>query len=332
MTARRISTSLAWVAMIALSVVAGVATHRLSLVRNQLEQLAGRLTLDAGPESTLIYDTNDHLLSALFEEHRIGVPLSQVSPHVVNAVVAIEDKRFWAHSGIDVRRIVRAGYVNWRAGGYVQGGSTITQQLVRSLFLSREKTYGRKFREAVLARRLEERYSKEEILQAYLNRVYFGDGFYGIETAAAGYFGKPASSLNAVEAATLAGVIKGPSVYSLTKSPERARKRRDVVLAAMRAQGTLSDRELQAALTAPVTVINAVARETPRAPGSRPAHGADYFRDVVARELLARFGPEAVYTGGLRVYTTLDPQMQSSAESVIKCSPKRCGLRLTFTK
>src|SRR5262245_29538798 len=165
---------------------------------------------------------------------------------MVDAVVAIEDKRFWSHGGLDPRRIAMAALNNWRQGEYVQGGSTITQQLVRSLLLSREKTYLRKFKEAILARRLEERYSKDQILQAYLNRIYFGDGYYGIEAAANGYFGKPASALDAVEAATLAGLIKAPSLYSPTKSPERAHARRDLVLGVMLAQRKLTDEEYRA--------------------------------------------------------------------------------------
>src|SRR5262245_25540421 len=151
-----------WSALIVLGASAGIAVHRLWEFRSGLERLADRLTLDVGPESTLLYDNNDNLVSALFEEHRIAVPLDDISPHLVNAGLVTEDKRFHHHDGVDLRRIAMAFVANQRAGQIVQGGSTITQQLVRSILLSREKSYLRKAKEAVLAKRLEERYSKRD--------------------------------------------------------------------------------------------------------------------------------------------------------------------------
>jgi 1A family penicillin-binding protein len=305
-----------WTALVILGIATGALVQRLWVLRAEIERLAAQLTLDAGPESTLIYDQHDELVSALFEQHRIGVPLDRMSAHAANAVVAVEDRRFFTHEGLDIRRIVKAGLVNLRARSIVQGGSTITQQLVRSLLLNRERSFTRKFKEAVLARRLEERYSKQDILEAYLNRVYFGDGYYGIEAASLGYFGKSATTLDVVEAATLAGLIKGPSLYSPTKFPERARQRRDLVLAQMRAQGMLSDVDYQAATAVPVHVSIARGDRT-GVPDPRHTRGAEYFRDAVQRELLQRFGSEAVYTGGLRVYTTLDRDLQTMAEGVV---------------
>ena len=314
--ARRALVWIAWMVLIAAGALAGLAMHRLWEFRSGLERLADQLTLDAGPESTLIYDSNNNLVSALFEEHRIAVPLNEISPHLVNGVLVIEDGRFFDHDGIDLRRIVMAAVANHRAGEIVQGGSTITQQLVRSILLSREKSYMRKLKEAILARRLEERYSKHDILQAYLNRVYFGDGYYGVQAAAIGYFGKPASALDAVEGATLAGSIKGPSLYSPTKAPEKARERRDLVLREMRAAGMLSDDEFQQAVVVPVKASIAKGDAT-GVTDLRHTRGGEYFRDVVVRELLDRFGSEAVYTGGLRVYTTLDRRLQSLGEAVV---------------
>jgi penicillin-binding protein 1A len=203
---------------------------------------------------------------------------------------------------------------NQRAGDIVQGGSTITQQLVRSILLSREKSYLRKAKEAILARRLEEQYSKRDILQSYLNRVYFGDGYYGIQAAALGYFGKSAAELDAVESALLAGLIKGPSLYSPTKAPELARKRRDLVLSLMHDQGMLNDQDYQTAVALPVTATLA---PSDRSADPRRMHGGEYFRDAVTRELIHRFGSEAVYTGGLRVYTTLDRRLQALAEETV---------------
>jgi penicillin-binding protein 1A len=311
---RRAWLSLAWAIIIALTVTTGFVVHRLWELRGDIEHLASRLVLDIGPESTLIFDGRDRLISALFEEHRIAVRLEDISPHVVRAVLATEDKRFHDHPGIDVRRVIMAAIANYRAGHIVQGGSTISQQLVRSIILNREKSYARKIKEALLAFRLEERYSKTQILEAYLNRVYFGDGYYGIEAAALGYFGKPAARLDAVESALLAGLIKGPSLYSPTRAPELARLRRDLVLGEMREDGMLSEADYSHAIARPVPTLLAKPNRGART-DLRHVRGGEYFRDAVARELIQRFGEEAVYTGGLRVYTTLDQNLQALAET-----------------
>ena len=312
---RAVWMTLVWALIGAMGVAAGAAVHKLWLFRDGIERLADQLTLDAGPESTLLYDGNDNVVSALFEEHRITVRLDEMSPHLVNAVLVTEDKRFYDHDGLDLRRIVMAAVANRRAGEIVQGGSTITQQLVRSVLLNREKSYDRKIKEALLAQRLEERYSKHDILEAYLNRVYFGDGYYGIEAAALGYFGKTSAELDAVESALLAGLIKGPSLYSPTRAPELARKRRDLVLSLMHSEGMLTKDEYRSAIVLPVGALLA----SDRAPGTdlHRIRGAEYFRDAVARELIRRFGSEAVYTGGLRVYTTLDRSLQRLAEETM---------------
>jgi 1A family penicillin-binding protein len=316
MESRRWVAITGWTLAILLGLGTGVVVQRLWVLRGDVEALADRLTLDSGPESTLVYDGNDQLVTALFEEHRIGVTLDAISPHVVNALIAIEDKRFFSHRGLDYRRILKSAVVNLRAGEIVQGGSTITQQLVRAVLLSREQTYARKLKEAVLARRLEERYSKRQILEAYLNRVYFGHGYYGIEAAALGYFGKSASALDAAEAATLAALIKGPSVYSPTRAPQSARQRRNLVLAQMQLQGMLSAADAQTAAAAPIGTRSAAPAPT-IAPDPRDVRAAGYFRDLVNRELVERFGADVVYTGGLRVYTTIDPKLQALAEEAI---------------
>ncbi len=308
--------SVAWAVLIALGVAAGLAVHRLWQFRSEMERLADRLTLDVGPESTLLYDSNNNLVGAVFEEHRITVPLDQVSRHLTNAVLVTEDRRFFDHDGIDLRRIVAAFLANTRAGAIVEGGSTITQQLVRSMLLDRDRTYRRKIIEAILARRLEESYSKRAILEAYLNRVYFGDGYYGVEAASIGYFGKPAARLSPGEAATLAGVIKGPSIYSPTKNPQGCKERRDIVLTLMHEDRMLSDEEFATASQTPVQAM-LVSGDKAGLPDARHAHGAEYFRDAVTRELIDRFGADAVYTGGLRVYTTLDRNLQRLAETVM---------------
>jgi penicillin-binding protein 1A len=303
-----------WGVLIVAGAAAGAGVHRLWQLRDEFERLADRLTLDVGPESTLLYDANDDLVAAVFEEHRIAVPLEEISPHLVNAVLVTEDKRFYHHDGVDLRRIVTAAVANLRAGEIVQGASTLTQQLVRSISLDREKSYRRKLKEAMLARRLEERYTKHAILQAYLNRVYFGDGYYGIQAAALGYFGKSAATLDAGESALLAGLIKGPSLYSPTKAPELARQRRDLVLRLMRNYRMLSPQEYDAAINLPVA---ALLEKAARQADPRQMRGGEYFRGAVTRELIRRFGSEAVYTGGLRVYTTLDQRLQTLAEESV---------------
>jgi 1A family penicillin-binding protein len=312
-----VTTIVAWTLLIVLGLVSGFAVHQLWQFRTGVERLADRLTLDVGPESTLLYDANNNLVSALFEEHRMSVSLDDMSPHMTNAVLVTEDRRFFDHDGIDIRRIAASAVANQRAGEIVQGGSTITQQLVRSILLDREQTYSRKLKEVILARRLEEMYGKRPILEAYLNRVYFGDGYYGVEAAAVGYFGKSATDLDAAESATLAGLIKGPSIYSPTKAPDKARERRDWVLGEMKSEGMLSDQEFQAAVSVPVKTLLARG-ESRGVEDLRHARGAEYFRDAVSRELIEQFGAEAVYTGGLRVYTTLDRGLQRIAEEVVE--------------
>ncbi len=155
-------------------------------------------------QATTLYDIHDKPVFTIFKEYRIEVGLSHMSPHLRRAIVAIEDQRFADHKGVDLTRIIAAAIVNFRAGRRAQGGSTITQQLARQMFLGREKTVWRKIREAMLAMRIERMYSKDEILELYLNKVYFGDGLHGAEAAARGYFGKSADDLSLSEAALLA--------------------------------------------------------------------------------------------------------------------------------
>src|SRR5436190_2172983 len=197
--------------------------------------------LDPGPQTTLIFDSNDRPISALYREHRMPVLLEDMSDNLVNAVLVTEDRRFYQHDGVDMRRMAASWFANLRAGRIVQGGSTITQQFVRGAFLDKSRTYSRKIREAWLANRLESQFSKNQILQAYLNHVYFGDGYYGVEAASRGYFGKPAKQLNPAEAATLAAMINRPSGYGLRKAGQRIRERRDWVLEQMHAARHLDD-------------------------------------------------------------------------------------------
>lgn len=259
------------------------------------------------PVSTLVYDLRDRPVFSIFKEHRTTVGLKDISPHIVRAVLAVEDERFYSHGGIDVRRIVGAAVANLKQGELAQGGSTITQQLARKTFLTDQKSFWRKAREIVLAVRLEWAFSKDEILEMYLNRIYFGRGFYGIEAAAQGYFGKKASAVTLDEAALLVGLIQAPSAYAPPANLKKALARRTVVLARMRAVEAITAREAERADKAKVNLRREL---------GQPRFG-EYFRNRIAVELADRFGEEMVWNGGLRVFTTVDPVMQRAAERAL---------------
>ena len=184
--------------------------------------------------STVFFDRHGSQAFTISKEHRYEVPLEEISQNLRNAIIAIEDQRFYDHSGVDLVRVGGAALANLREGRRAEGASTITQQLARQSFLTFEKTYTRKLQEIMLATALEAEYSKDEILELYLNKVYFGSGLYGAEAAARGYFGKSAADLNVAEAALLAGLVKAPSSYAPTVNKERAVARRAVVLNQMR--------------------------------------------------------------------------------------------------
>ena len=257
-------------------------------------------------QATQIYDAADKPVFTIFKEQRIEVPLEQVSPNLIKAVLSVEDQRFYEHSGVDMIRIAAAALKNIETGRRAEGGSTITQQLARQSFLSRDKTFRRKIKEAILAARIERRYSKHDILELYLNKVYFGDGLYGVEAASRGYFAKHASELDVAQAALLAGLIQSPSSYAPTVNLDRAVARRNVVLQTMVDSGAIDRTQDQSAKSEPVTLHNALeVRET---------FGL-YFKEQVQRELVDRFGWKRVAEGGLRVYTTLDTDLQQAAET-----------------
>jgi penicillin-binding protein 1B len=239
------------------------------------------------------------------------VRLDALPPHLIDAVLAIEDHRFLEHSGLDLRRIAGAIVANLKAGRVVQGGSTLTQQLVKNLYLSRERTWFRKLQEAPLALLLELRRSKPEILEAYLNEVYLGQtggvAIHGVGAAALHWFGRPVESLALHEAALLAGMLRGPSLYSPRRDPEAARARRDRVLERMVEVGSLTPEALAVARARPLGVI--AARAVPIS--------ARYFADALRADIDARYPPEQLASGGLSVYTTLDLRLQRIAEAAV---------------
>ena len=242
---------------------------------------------------------------------RHPVPLATVPKHLVQAVLAAEDRRFFEHPGIDVRAVARAVWVNVRRGGLAQGGSTLTQQLVKNLVLTPKRTWGRKAREAAIAVALERRYSKDEILSAYLNGIYLGQhgGFavYGVGAAARSFFGKDVERITVGEAATLAGIIRAPNTYSPVQHPERARERRNVVLRQMRDLQMLDDKQLAQASQERLvvqrgTVINAL---------------GPYFADWVRGQVEQVQPADESSSGGLRIYTTLNTVLQRAAEGAL---------------
>lgn len=270
--------------------------------RDELRQL------EETAEGTTIYDMNGKPLFSIPTQYRIEVPLNRISPSLRRAIIAVEDARFYEHDGMDAIRVVGAFFSNLRQGRPAEGASTITQQLARVSFLSRDKTLRRKLREAILAQRIEHIYTKDDIIEIYLNKVYFGDGLYGAEAAARGYFGKSAADLSLAEAAMLAGIVRAPSASNPTVDMARAIGRRNVVLKLMRDHHFITRAERDAAMGAPVTL-----RDDLR--GGDPS--GLHFREVVTRQLLDRFGRDAIHKERLRVYTTIDPNMQKAAEAAV---------------
>ena len=263
-----------------------------------------------GPANSFVYAANGSLLGAIpAEKNRQPVALSQISPWMGKATVAIEDKRFYKHGGVDYRGIVRAAVKDLRAGRVVQGGSTITQQLVRNLYISRQRTFKRKVKEACLAIKLARNKPKDWILGAYMNAVYYGNHAYGIEAAAQTYFSRRASALTLDQSALLAGLPQAPSVFDPLHRPLDALERRDQVLRAMRENGALTHRQFVSAISD---------RKLHLVPGRLYSRIREpYFFSYVRDQLIAEYGANTVRTGGLKVYTTIDPRLQAAAKRAI---------------
>ncbi|ACX52788.1 penicillin-binding protein, 1A family [Ammonifex degensii KC4] len=262
----------------------------------------------SGNSSTLLYDSQGKLIAEVGTQYRIPVKLGEIPLEVQNAFLAVEDARFYEHIGIDFRGILRALWNNLTKKGIYEGGSTITQQLARNCFLSQERTWKRKIQEAILALAIERHYRKQEILEFYLNHVYFGAGAYGIQAAARTYFNKDVSQLTLEEGALLAGLVQAPSAYSPFENPKAALERRNMVLDAMVRWGFLDPARAQALKEKPLKL-------NPGTTGSG-VPGA-YFVDYVTEQLVAKYGADRVFREGLRVYTTLDSRIQEIAERVL---------------
>ena len=266
-------------------------------------------SVDIG-SNTFVYAADGSLLGSIpAERNREPVSAKDMSLWVRKATIAIEDRRFFEHSGVDLEGTARAAVANLRAGGIVEGGSTITQQLVRNLYISRERTVQRKVKEACLATKLDRARSKEWILTTYLNQVFYGNRAYGIEAASRTYFSKPASKLLLSEAALLAGLTQAPSVYNPFTVPARALARRNEVLRAMLDTGVITARVYRLALATKLNLRRGSVYEAIREP---------YFFGYVRDRLIEEYGPQEVRSGGLKVYTTIIPRYQRLAERSIR--------------
>ncbi|MEG6615503.1 PBP1A family penicillin-binding protein [Peptococcaceae bacterium 1198_IL3148] len=287
-----------WVILLCLFILAGCSSS------------LGELPEPDVPVASRILDSSGKLITQIGEFNRYPVDLDEISNDMQNALVAIEDYRFYQHYGVDPIGLVRAAYNNLRAGKIVEGGSTITQQLAKNLYLTHERTFTRKVKELYYAIQLERAYTKDEILNQYLNTVYFGQGTYGVQTAANAYFNKDAKDLTLAESAMLAGFLKGPSYYSLPENYSAAKERQEIVLNRMFALEYITKAELDAAVKENISIKAA----------DNTGRRAAYFVAELIEQLdqLVPGGKERLYTEGLIIETTLDLKMQQAAEQAMQ--------------
>ncbi|HID95579.1 MAG TPA: hypothetical protein EYP53_05925, partial [Candidatus Latescibacteria bacterium] len=267
----------------------------------QLERIKPKLI-------TTLYSADGQILKRFAEERRELVSYERIPPQLINAVVAVEDERFWEHWGLVPSAIIRAAFANLKARRIVQGGSTITQQLARNLFLSQRINLTRKIKEALTAVRIERTYSKREIVEMYLNQVYFGHGAWGVQSAARLYFSKDVEDLSPTQCFLLAALLKAPSIYSPIDYPDRALMRRNFVIERMRRVGMISDSQAQEYKESDLEL-------NPRA---EMAEEAPYFVEYVRQELERKYGSHILYEDGVSVYTTLNLRLQRVAEQVFQ--------------
>lgn len=254
-----------------------------------------------------VYADNGEIIGQFFIERRLYTPIDQIPHDLTQAVIAVEDIRFLEHPGLDIIGIARAAWTNLKRGGRFQGASTITQQLARALFLSPERTYQRKIKELILAVKMEWVLTKDQILEMYLNQIYFGHGAYGIAAATLTYFDKSVTELSLPEAAFLAGLPKAPNTYSPYRNPDLAKSRKELVLGRMIEAEFISEEEAQTAMG---TTLNYQRQSIERI--------ASYFIEEVRQHLVKRYGESLVYKGGLQIYTTVNIAMQKLAEKSLQ--------------
>ncbi len=308
--ARRSSDILAWLlyGFLALALVGAGITA--AFVVSALKDMPALGNLEPkASETSILYDRDGNVWTELHAtEYRIPAKLSELPDHFVKAILAAEDHRFYSHKGVDVRAILRAFARNLTDRNSLEGGSTISQQLAKMAFLEQSRTYKRKVQDAVVAFMLERQYTKDEILEMYLNLATFGRGAYGPAAAARAFFGKPVADLTVDESAMIAGMLRGPYLYDPETNPEGALVRRNTVLEQMCQYGCITRTECDEYRETPLNTVK-----------SKPAvvDSGGYFLDYVLKQLLSRYPTESVYGGGLRVYTTFSPSAQEAAEKAI---------------
>src|SRR5258705_6015248 len=297
------------------AVVAVVFAAYISILASDLNRQAATFDLsklEQMESASVILDRNDKIFGQIYVENRETVPDDQLPRNLVNAVVAVEDAKFYQHGGYDFFGIIRAALKNLTAGHVRQGGSTITQQLARNSFALTQKTFRRKLLEIFLAQRIEDNFSKQKILELYLNRIYFGAGLYGAEAASRGYFGKPAREMSLVECATLAGLIKSPNRLSPWTDRTTSREARDYALDRMRDLRFISREQCANARSQEIVV------------GSRQnAQGQTYAVDYIRQQVIAAVGWDRAINEGYRIHTTIDVDLQKVAEDSLRTNLER---------
>jgi penicillin-binding protein 1A len=287
----------------------GIAVYMLYQVAQSLPHVEDFISKYRFTQPSLVYDAEGRLMAEMGTERRYPISIAEMPADLKNAVVAVEDARFYEHSGIDYIGIARAMVVNIRSGRYEQGGSTLTQQLVKNLLLSSERKLIRKFKEAVLAHRFDSYLTKDEILEFYLNYVNFGRGGYGAQAAAIAYFGKDAKDLTLAESAMLAGIPRGPSIYAPHLNKERALQRRNIVLLRMFENGYITEDVYNTTIEEPIEITKTAQQR---------ARLAGYFMDYTLKFLSEEIGITDAESKGLRVYTTINMDYQVLAEKAIQ--------------
>ena len=262
------------------------------------------------PLTTKIYSWDGKVIGELFRERRDYIQIEKIPEHVINAFIASEDANFFQHKGVNLKSLIRATFKNIEAGGFVQGGSTITQQLAKMLLLSPEKKISRKIKEIFLALKIEKGMSKQKILELYLNHLYLGGGAYGVAEGARTYFRKSLSELTIGETALLAGLLKAPSYYSPQKNPSGAKTRQIYVLERMLKEGFINKKEYEEAIKSPLRIYRSYKNPFFTEGG--------YFAEEIRKELVQKFGEDVAYTKGLRIWTSMNVEHQSAGVKILK--------------
>ncbi|UTR09838.1 PBP1A family penicillin-binding protein [Evansella sp. LMS18] len=267
---------------------------------------------DPLPEPTEIYDANGEVITELQAHNFTSVQLSEIPEIMIEAVIAVEDERFYEHSGFDYRAIGRSAWRNIKAGGISEGGSTITQQLAKNLYFSAERTFDRKIREVFAANRIENEFDKDVIMELYLNQIYFGEGTWGVQDAAQKYFGKDIQDIELEEAALLAGLPRSPTFYSPFQNEEQSKERRNLVLSMMYDQGYIDENEFEEAVEEPIVLTE----ETEEGPGNNYPAYIEFVLDEAVR--VHGLTEAEIYEEGMQIHTQMDPQVQQAIEDALE--------------